>query len=44
MWEAVLIGAGSGLAIGLACISAMHRSVWGHWRFWRHEVKHRHPR
>jgi hypothetical protein len=43
-WQAALIGAHGGLAIGFALISATHRRVWGHWRFWRFEVKHRRPR
>jgi hypothetical protein len=42
--QAVLIGVGGGLAVGLASISAIHRRVWGHWRFWRHEVGHRDSR
>jgi len=42
--QAVLIGAGGGLVIGLVSISVMYRSVWGHWRFWRFEIKHRRPR
>lgn len=33
-----LVGGGvAGLFAGLAIISAIHRSAWGHWRFWRFE-------
>lgn len=34
---AFLIGSGIGTVIGLAAISCIHRSVWGHWRFWQFE-------
>jgi hypothetical protein len=34
IWTELLIGSGIGLVVGHAAVAIIHRSVWGHWRFW----------
>lgn len=34
VWTALLIGGAGGLVFGISGIAIIHRSVWGHWRFW----------
>lgn len=31
---AIAVGIVGGLAVGLGLIGTIHRTIWGHWRFW----------